>query len=62
MQQILDGFTEVSLSPIQKTVFTTTLYELVEAVNEEVQPEELGLVPEIVIGILNTYRSNCRVQ
>jgi hypothetical protein len=62
MQQILEDLTKASLSHIQKNVFTTTLYELIEAVNEEVQPEERRLVPEIVINILNTYRSNCWVH
>ena len=62
MQRILKDLTKVSLSHPPKNVFTTTLYELVEAVNEEVQPEEKRLVPEIVINLLNTCRSNCWVQ
>ena len=62
MQQILKDLTKVSLSHLHKNVFTTTLYELVEAVNEEVQPEEKRLVPEIVIDLLKTCRSNCWVQ
>jgi len=62
MQPILADFTETSLSHFQKNVLTTTLYELIEAVSEEVQPEERRLVPSIVIGILNTYKSNCWVH
>jgi uncharacterized FlgJ-related protein len=62
MQRILKDLTKVSLPHPHKNVFTTTLYELVEAVNEEVQPEEKRLVPEIVIDLLNTCRSNCWVQ
>ena len=60
--QVFVNFTEASLPHIPKNVLTTTLYELIEAVGEVVRPEERQLVPEIVIGILNTYKSNCWVQ
>ena len=62
MQRVLKDLTKVSLPHLQKNVITTTLYELIEAINEEVQPEEKQIVPEIVINLLNTYRSNCLVQ
>lgn len=62
MQRVLKGLTKVSLPHLQKNVVTTTLYELVEAINEEVQPEEKRIVPEIVISLLNTCSSNCWVQ
>ncbi len=62
MQPVLKDLTKVSLPHLQKNVVTTTLYDLIEAINEEVQPEEKRIVPEIVIDLLNTYRSNCWVQ
>ena len=62
MQRILKDPTKASLSHRHKNVVTTTLYELLEAVIEEVQPEEKRLVPEIVINLLITRRSNCLVQ
>ncbi len=62
MQRVLKDLTKVSLPQIQKNVITTTLYELIEVVNEEVQPEEKRIVPKIVINLLNTCRSNCWVQ
>ena len=62
MQRVLKGLTKLSFPYIQKNVVNTTLYELIEAINEEVQPEEKRLVPEIVINLLNTCRSNCWVQ
>ncbi len=62
MQRFLEDLTKVSLPHLQKNVVTTTLYELIEAINEEVQLEEKGIVPEIVINLLNTCRSNCWVQ
>ena len=62
MQRLLKDITKVSLPHLKKNVITTTLYELIEAINEEVQPEEKTLVPEIVINLLNTCRSNCWVQ
>ncbi len=62
MQRVLKDLTKVSLPHLQKNVVTTTLYELIEAINEEVQPEEKQIVPEIVINLLNTCRSNCWVQ
>lgn len=51
-----------SLSYLQKNVVSTTLYELIETISEEVQPEEKSLIPEIVINLLRTYRSSCWVQ
>ena len=62
MQRALEDFKMVSSSPRQKKLLTTTLYELIEAIHEEVLPEEKQLVPEIVIDLLNTCRSNCWVQ
>ena len=63
MQRILRSLTiEDSLAHLQKNVVNTTLYELIEAINEEAQPEEKRLVSEIAINLLKNYRSNCRVQ
>ena len=62
MKRVLEDLTKVSLPHLQKNVVTTTLYELIEAINEEVHPEEKRIVPEIVFNLLNTCRSNCRVQ
>ena len=56
MQRDLKDLTKISLPLIQKNVVTTTLYELIEAINEEIQPEENRLGPEIVINLLNTSR------
>lgn len=38
------------------TVITTTLYDVVEAVQEEVSPGEEGLVTEVVTDLFNTGR------
>ena len=63
MQQILRSLTkEESLPHLQKNVVNTTLYELIEAINEEVQLEEKRLVSKIVINLLNNCGSNCWVQ
>lgn len=62
MQRVLKDLTKVSLPHLQRNVVTTTLYELIEAINEEVQAEEKQIIPEIVINLLNTCRSNCWVQ
>jgi len=44
------------------TVAETTLYELIEAVNEEVEPEEEQWVPVIVSCILEAGRSDSWLQ
>ena len=63
MKRVLRRLTkEESLPHLQKNVVNTTLYELIEAINEEVQPEEKRLVSEIVINLLKSCRSNCWVQ
>ena len=62
MKRVLKDLTKLSFPYIQKNVITTTLYELIEAIIEEVQPEEMRQVPEIVVNLLNTCRSNCLVQ
>lgn len=38
------------------TVITTTLYDVVEAVQEEVSPGEEGLVTEVVANLFNSGR------
>jgi hypothetical protein len=38
----------------QRSTVRTTLYELIEAINEQVPPEEDGLVPGIVLHMLVT--------
>lgn len=62
MQKILKGLTIKSLKHPQKNLITTTLYDLIEAVEEEAQKNEKGLVPEIVVGLLKNYQSNCWTQ
>ena len=63
MQRVLRKLNrKKSLSYPQKTVVTTTLYELIEAISQELQNEEKSLLPEIVINLLSTYKSNCCVQ
>ena len=62
MHAVSRDFTHLPFPNLKKNVLTTTLYELIEAINEEVQPEEIQQVPEIVVNLLNTYRSNVRVQ
>ena len=62
MQRVLKNFTGEFLPHIQNKVLTTTLYELIEAINEEVKAEEKRFVSEIVIELLKTCRSNCWVQ
>ena len=63
MQQILRRLAkEESLPHLQKNVINTTLYELIEVINEEVQPGEKRLVSKIVISLLHNCRSNCWVQ
>ena len=63
MQQHLKSLAkEESLPHPKNNVVNTTLYELIEAIHEEVQPKETCLVPEIVINLLNNYGSICWVQ
>jgi len=62
MQKILRGLARKSLPNPQKNLINTTLYELIEAVEEEVQNKEQRLVSEIVIDLLKTYPSNCRIH
>ena len=63
MQQNLKSLAkEKSLPHLKNNVVNTTLYELIEAIHEEVQPKEKPLVSEIVINLLNNYGSICRVQ
>ena len=63
MQQNLRSLAkEESLSYLKKNVVNTTLYELIEAIHEEVQPEEKRLVSKIVMNLLNNYGSICWVQ
>ena len=47
---------------LKENAVRTTLYELIEAIHEVVQPEEKRLVPEIVIHLLNNYGSICWVR
>ena len=62
MQKILISLARKSLPNPQKNLINTTLYELIEAVEEEVQNKEQGLVSEIIIDLLKTYPSNCRIH
>lgn len=40
----------------QATIITTTLYNVIQAVQEEVSPDEEGLVAEVVAGLFNSGR------
>ena len=51
-----------SLSYPQKTVVNTTLYEVIEAISEELRYEEKNLLPEIVMNLFRAHKSNCCVQ
>lgn len=51
--------TALSISS-NNTLFQTTLYDLIEAVNENVKPEEDQLVAQIVMDLLNS--SNAKLQ
>ena len=63
MQRVLRKLNrKESLSYPQKTVVNTTLYELIEAISEELRHEEKCLLPEIVISLLSTSKSNWCVQ
>ena len=44
------------------TPIKTTLYDLIEAVSGTVNPENNQLVSKIVLDLLNTGRSNVRIQ
>lgn len=46
----------------QKIVIHTTLLEIIEAISEEVRPEEKELLPEIIAKILSICQANCRVE
>ena len=62
MQRVLEDRAKGSLPHRQQNVVMTTLYEMIEAIHEEVQPEEKQIIPEIVINLLNTCRSNCWIK
>jgi hypothetical protein len=62
MQNTLKDMNRRALVQQRKNVVNTTLYELIETISEEVEPEEKKLIPEIVADLLNTCRSNCWVQ
>ncbi len=57
MQQAAQIIPECVSSQEGSEPIETTSYDLIEAVGEEVQPEEERLVPTIVLDLLNHGRS-----
>lgn len=54
MQPVTQAFQTVASAHLGLTTVKTTLYELIEAITEEVQPAENHLVPGIVLDLLDT--------
>lgn len=61
MQGYQDFTREIAADPGLATV-QTTLYDLIEAVSEVVQPEEEQLVAEVVSHLINNGRSGTWVN
>lgn len=57
MKQAAQIIPDVVMSQPELTPIRTTLYDLIETVSEEVQPEENQLVPEIVLDLLKDCKS-----
>jgi hypothetical protein len=56
MEQLAEMWMTSELAEPEVTAIETTLYDLVEAINEEVGPEEDHLVSEIVLDLLDRGR------
>ena len=54
MEAMAQDFKTAESACPRLTAIETTLYELIEAVEEEVQPEEDGLIAETVLRLLDT--------
>ena len=46
----------------KKNVIHTTLFEVIEAIDDAVRQEEKKHLPEIIAKFVNGVRSNCRVE
>jgi hypothetical protein len=53
MKTLPDEFIDKAQEPV---IITTTLYDLIEAINSEVSPEEDALVIATVMALLNSGR------
>ena len=59
MHRIMEDFSKVTLVHSKKNVLTTTLYDLIQTINEEAKAEEKKIVPKIVFDLLKSCGSNC---
>jgi hypothetical protein len=57
MQQMEQNFGTMQSDYLESAVIKTTLYEIVEAVNEEICPNEEPWIPLIVSHMLDSGRS-----
>jgi len=56
MQQLAHAFSTLEPAQPELATVSTTLGELIEAVNEEVEPEDDHLVSEVVLHLLEARR------
>jgi hypothetical protein len=56
MQQIPHAYSRPESAQPELATITTTLGELIEAINEEVEPEEDHLLDEVVLHLLESGR------
>ena len=56
MQQIPHAYSRPEPAQPELAAITTTLGELIGAINEEVEPEEHHLVAEVILHVLETGR------
>jgi DNA replication initiation complex subunit (GINS family) len=56
MQLTTKNFSPFKRRYPQQTVVKTTLYELVDAISDEVLPDEEKLVVEVVVNMFNTEK------
>ncbi len=60
MRQAVEAFSAAGPEDQVLGPVTATLYELIEAINEEVQPEEGGLVAATVLHLANAGKIRLR--
>jgi len=51
MLQVMQSFEEVKPESREDDTITTTLYDLIEAINEELQPGEEDLLVSVALGL-----------
>ena len=56
MQLTTKNFSPFKIRDPQSTVVKTTLYELIDAISDEVLPGEEKLVGEVVVNMFNTEK------